>query len=34
LSLNRELEKYGFKIKIAEKKEKVKMLKLSENNGG
>ena len=34
LSLNRELEKHGFKIKKSEQKERVKMLKLSENNGG
>ena len=34
LSLNRELEKYGFRIKKSDKPEKVKLLKLSENNGG
>jgi uncharacterized protein (TIGR03435 family) len=34
LSLNRELEKHGFRINISEQPEKIKMLKLSENNGG
>jgi uncharacterized protein (TIGR03435 family) len=34
LSLNRELEKYGFRIKKSDKPEKVKLLKLGENNGG
>jgi thiol-disulfide isomerase/thioredoxin len=33
-SLNRELEKYGFKIKKSDKPEKVKLLKLSRNYGG
>ncbi|MCA0133923.1 TlpA family protein disulfide reductase [Winogradskyella alexanderae] len=33
-SLNRELEKHGFRINISEQPEKIKMLKLSKNNGG
>jgi uncharacterized protein (TIGR03435 family) len=34
LSLNRELGKYGLKIKKSDKPEKVMLLKLSKNNGG